>query len=406
MAEVADVVVVGGGIAGGSLAYALANAGLGVTVLEASTEYEDRVRGESMVPWGVKEARELGVEETLVRKGAHVAGTWMQYFEGIGEAGAIPVGMVVPEVTGSLNLRHPDACQALVDDAATAGATIVRGARDIELRPGPSPELSYTTNGERQDIRAQLVVGADGRASTVRKQGGIELHHAEPMNYIAGLLLDDLEMPDDMDAIGGEGDLMFVLFHQGGGRARAYLIPGLSGQHRFAGREATQNFLDAWDFDCFPYSKSIAAGTPAGPCKTYPGDDTWTASPYAPGVVLIGDAAGHNDPIIGQGLSIAMRDARMVRDLVIDGARSPDAFESYGAERVARMKRLRFIADVMSVANSEDAANRRARRDLFASMLANQDPRFLTLLIGAFAEPMSVTDDQIDDSLLAFIRAA
>ena len=67
----------------------------------------------------------------------------------------------------------------------------------------------------------------------------------------------------------------------------------------------------------------MAKAIPAGPCATYPGDDTWTDTPYAPGVVLIGDAAGHNDPIIGQGLSIAMRDARMVRDLVLDGAREP-----------------------------------------------------------------------------------
>ena len=66
----------------------------------------------------------------------------------------------------------------------------------------------------------------------------------------------------------------------------------------------------------------MIAATPAGPCATYPGDDTWSAEPYADGAVLIGDAAGHNDPIIGQGLSISMRDARTVRDLVLDGART------------------------------------------------------------------------------------
>ena len=76
MASVADVVVVGGGIGGASLASALARAGLGVTVLEATTEYPDRVRGESMHAWGVKEARELGVEETMLEAGAHVAPLW------------------------------------------------------------------------------------------------------------------------------------------------------------------------------------------------------------------------------------------------------------------------------------------------------------------------------------------
>ena len=55
--ESCDVVIVGAGIGGSALAKALADDGLGVVVLEQSEVYEDRVRGESMVPWGVAEAR-------------------------------------------------------------------------------------------------------------------------------------------------------------------------------------------------------------------------------------------------------------------------------------------------------------------------------------------------------------
>ena len=57
MGDVSDVVIVGGGIAGSALAYALASAGRTVTVLESSVEYEDRVRGEAMMPWAVRQAR-------------------------------------------------------------------------------------------------------------------------------------------------------------------------------------------------------------------------------------------------------------------------------------------------------------------------------------------------------------
>ena len=82
MPDASEVVVVGGGIGGASLAYALARAGVGVTVLEASTEFADRVRGESMQAWGLKEARELGVEHVLLDAGAHITPVWKQYMEG------------------------------------------------------------------------------------------------------------------------------------------------------------------------------------------------------------------------------------------------------------------------------------------------------------------------------------
>jgi menaquinone-9 beta-reductase len=404
---VADVVVVGGGIGGAALAYALANHGLGVTVLEGTREYADRVRGESMQPWGVLEARQLGVEDALLQAGAHTAPLWKQYIDGIGDAADIPVGMMIPDIPGSLNLRHPVACQALVDAAAEAGADVVRGVDRVQIVAGDSPTVSYRFDGRAESVTASLVVGADGRASTVRRQVGITLQRQDPINYIAGLLVDGLEaVPDDHDVLVGEADLFFLMFHQGDGRARVYLCPGLSGQHRFSGPGGTQQFLAACHLSCYPGSEQVTKAIPAGPCATYPGDDTWTDVPYAPGVVLIGDAAGHNDPIIGQGLSIALRDARLVRDLVLDGAHESGGFAPYGEERAARMERLRFVADVLSVTQAEDADNRSARRELVAGLLASMDPEVFPLMVGAFAGPETIPDELVDGRLIDRIRNA
>jgi 2-polyprenyl-6-methoxyphenol hydroxylase-like FAD-dependent oxidoreductase len=401
-----DVVVVGGGIAGSSLAYALASAGREVAVLEASTEFEDRVRGEQMHAWGVAEARDLGVEQVLLDAGAHVTTVWRQYTEGAPEPAELPVSIMVPGVAGTLNLRHPDACQALIDAAARAGAQVDRGVSEVEVTRNGAMTVSYQRDAKRHTLRAPLVVGADGRGSAVRRQAGIELHRDEPINYIAGLLLDDLAVPDDHDAIVSEGDLFLVLFHQGGGRARAYLVAGKSGQHRFAGREATQRFLDALPLKTFPWAEQLAAGTPAGPCATYPGDDTWTEHPYAEGVVLVGDAAGWNDPVIGEGLSISMRDARVVRDLILDGARSPDEFAPYGAERHERMRRLRLLADVVSVTFAEDADNRAARRAWVGERMATMDPELFPYFAAILAGPETLPPELVDESILERIRTA
>jgi hypothetical protein len=147
--------------------------------------------------------------------------------------------MMIPGVEGSLNLRHPDACQALLDAAAEAGATVVRGVSDVSLTGGGSPTVGFGVDGRRHELHPSLVVGADGRQSTIRKQAGITLDRQEATSYIAGLLLEGLDgVPDDFDVLAAEGDRYFLLFHQGGGRARAYVCGGLSGRQRFAGQGA------------------------------------------------------------------------------------------------------------------------------------------------------------------------
>ena len=196
------------------------------------------------------------------------------------------------------------------------------------------------------------------------------------------------------------------MFHQGDGRARLYVCLGRSGQRRFAGADAAERLLTAWEPGCYPLSGLVAAGIPAGPCATYPGDDTWTNTPFADGVVLVGDAAGYNDPIIGQGLSIALRDARIVRDLILDGASQPADFAPYGRERSERMRRLRLIADVTSVTYAEDADNRMARRAFVGEKFASMDAEVFPLMAGFMTGPETVPDQLVHPGILDRIRNA
>jgi 2-polyprenyl-6-methoxyphenol hydroxylase-like FAD-dependent oxidoreductase len=283
-----------------------------------------------------------------------------------------------------------------------------RGVTHIELtRDVAGSTVAYGVDGQGQEVQTPLVVGADGRNSTVRKQVGIALEHQDATTHIAGLLLDGLDaVPDEFDAVVSDSDRFTLLFHQGSGRARAYLCVGDSAQKAFAGPEGTRRFLEMWTDSCYPWGKDVAAGTPAGPCSTYPGDDTWTAEPFVDGVVLIGDAAGHNDPIIGQGLSIAMRDARTARDLLLSGARTADAFAPYGAERMQRMQRLRLIADVVAAVQAEDADNRPARHAYFLEKMGALDPELFPLLIGAFSGPETIPEESVTQSWVERIRNA
>ncbi len=73
----------------------------------------------------------------------------------------------------------------------------MRGVHDVVLAVGDSPTVTYATNGQTTELRTTLVVGADGRASTVRKQAGITLDRQQPISYIEGLLVDGLDGTQD-----------------------------------------------------------------------------------------------------------------------------------------------------------------------------------------------------------------
>src|SRR5688572_11223546 len=64
--NVYDLAIVGGGLAGAPLATVMARAGARVLVLEREPRFRERIRGEGMHPWGVAEARTLGILEPLL----------------------------------------------------------------------------------------------------------------------------------------------------------------------------------------------------------------------------------------------------------------------------------------------------------------------------------------------------
>ena len=66
-----DLAIVGGGLAGSALAAAMAPSGARVLIAEREAVFRDRVRGEGMLPWGVAEARELGIYDRLLERCAH-----------------------------------------------------------------------------------------------------------------------------------------------------------------------------------------------------------------------------------------------------------------------------------------------------------------------------------------------
>jgi 2-polyprenyl-6-methoxyphenol hydroxylase-like FAD-dependent oxidoreductase len=393
-----DVVIVGAGIAGGALATALARNGISVLLLEKTRFHQDRVRGESMVPWGVSEADKLGVLDVLLAAGGHYTPIGIPFGEGISTEAArtraIDVRKLLPEVSGSLTFSHPRACQALNDAAQAAGAAFLRAVGNITITPGSRPRVSFVADGQQREIVPRLVVGADGRGSSVARQIGAQIEVAPQHHFMAGLLIEDCESwPAHEFAIGTEGDITYYVFPQGNGRIRLYLCYGLDQPQRFSGPGNVGKFLDAFRVCSLPFSDKLATAKAAGPCRGYPNADAWIDTPVAEGVVLIGDAAGHNDPTIGQGLSISFRDARLICETLLGNAQwTNEIFAPYVDERRERMRRLRFTGQQYSILRVEFSEQARARRGRALERIA-ADATIGLPLLAVFKGPFGLPDN-------------
>jgi 2-polyprenyl-6-methoxyphenol hydroxylase-like FAD-dependent oxidoreductase len=236
----------------------------------------------------------------------------------------------------------------------------------------------------------------------VRKAAGIEMQRDETHHLFAGMLIENAhDWPADLEATCSEGDVHALVFPQGNGRIRLYLGIPKEQTQRLTGAGGQQAFLDAFKLPSLPGHEALSNATPAGPAAAFPNEDSWTDTPYAAGCVLIGDAAGWNDPIVGQGLSITYRDVRLVRDILLTSDDwSPAVFAPYAEERRERMRRLRFSAMWLATLDSEFGDEAEARRGRAAERQA-ANPLYLLPLLAVLTGPESVPPQAFDESLRA-----
>ena len=308
-----DIVTVGGGLAGSALAKAMAERGARVLVLEREKQFRDRVRGDYLNPWGVAEMKRLGLDEAFVAAHANEV-PWV-----IGFGPDRDLVSSTPQGLPALSFSHPVMQEAVLGAAAESGAEIRRGANVKSITLGASLVVEFESSGATESVSARLVVGADGRSSNVRKWGGFKVSRDPDRLMIAGVMLE-----------GGRNyreDAAYFMFNppisqtsfvspQGDRRFRTYLAYRCDSDLRIQGPDALPRFIDECIRCGFP--ADFFAGTEAiGPLASFNGADTWVAQPYGAGIALVGDAAAASDPCWGQGLSLTLRDIRVLRDFLL-----------------------------------------------------------------------------------------
>lgn len=358
-----DVVIVGGGIAGATMAVVLARAGEGVTLVEREAAFRDRIRGDSLFPWGAAIAQELGIHDLLPVGGARPLPDW-QVYEGGAPTDVITWGKDVPTPDVLWGVNLPALQETLLDAARGAGVTVLRPARAVSVVPGIPPTVTVEQDGASQRLIPRLVVGADGRESGLRRAIGAEPTHAPAHHMLGGCLVAGLGLDADTGHMGRIEGGKVMVFRHGGESARLYLIcsPETAERLRPGGFEA---YL-AHCAQAFP-AGAISDTQPLGPVAFFPGIDIYPDRIVGEGVVLIGDAAGANDPALGSGTGLALIDVLELSGLLRQNDDWPAAIAEFAWRRPAWYEPMRAFGEWTGPLDTDtgpaaDAARARADR--------------------------------------------
>jgi 2-polyprenyl-6-methoxyphenol hydroxylase-like FAD-dependent oxidoreductase len=368
-----DLIVIGAGIAGSALAQCMADRGARVLLLECETEFKDRVRGEVLAPWGVAEAHALGLEEPLRAAGAQGL-CWLDQYMGAQQIERRSIPGTTLTHTPINTFYHPRMQSSLLQAAEARGAEIRRGVLVAEVQPGDAPRVTYTQNGQRTELTARLVVAADGRSSRFRRLPGLTPQRESHSLCLAGVLLEGTLVPEDTFHLftnPGNGEIS-AFAPEGEGRARVYLGFWGDAKPRFQGACDLSRLLT--DLEWTGLAQEVFRNArQAGPLASFEGADTWVQHPYSDGVALVGDAAASSDPAWGQGLSLALRGVRILRDALLANSDWRVAGDQYARTQSEVYSRIRNVTGWFRELFLERGAAADARRAR-ALPLIGQDP--------------------------------
>ncbi len=323
-----DVITVGGGLGGAALAKVLAEKRLRVLVVEREKQFKDRIRGEWMAPWGVAEAQRAGIDDLLMERSAHEN----PYVASLGRP-TRDLRTTTPQRLPALTFYHPAMQEVVLEAARSAGAEVWRGVSVRDVKPGETPVVMVEGDGLAGELKARMVVCADGRSSMGRVWGGFSPRRGRQRMLGAGVMLDNMSIADDtsMIALNPSMGRSALLFPQGAGRVRAYLVYPPDSIPRLQGDADVAHFIDE-SVQTGIVREAFAGAQPAGPLASFDMTETWVDHPYRDGVALIGDAAGATDPTWGQGLSMTMRDVRVLAENLLTNGDWNSAGHSYAQE--------------------------------------------------------------------------
>jgi 2-polyprenyl-6-methoxyphenol hydroxylase-like FAD-dependent oxidoreductase len=387
-----DLVTVGGGLGASALAISMARRGARVLVLEKELQFRDRVRGEGLAPWGVAEARELGIADLLLNSCAKAV-PWVEM--GFGPRNLIET---TPQKEPFLTYCQPEMQELLLAEAEQAGAQVRRGVTVEAVEPGANNAAVIARNAKAERISARLVVGADGRGSAVRKWAGFATQKGPQPFQFAGVLLAGFSGREDIVTFLFNPDLgmLVATVPQTKQRCRAYLGYPTENGLLLQGSDKLGTFLAESKRVAPMLTEAFAEVKSVGPLATFDVSESWVDHPYREGVVLLGDAAATSDPTFGQGMPTTLRDARVLRDALAAHPNWDEAGHHFARQHDADFQNTHRVCGWLRTLFQDPGPEAQALRQLAMPRIAEDLSRVPDHL---FSGPDLLADDNVRDRL-------
>lgn len=327
-----DAIVVGARCAGSPTAMLLARRGHRVLVVDRATFPSDTLSTHFMTPDGVERLRQWGILDRVLATGCPQLHGTRRTLQGF----VVPHD---PKDPLTIAPRRTVLDKVLVDAAREAGAEVREGATvdALIVEDGVVRGIRGHAGTGAFEERAAVVIGADGRQSFVARQVG-----APEYNVIPGTTAGYYAYYAGME----HGP--YAELYLGGGQAM-FVFPTNDGEVCL-GVEFTAGRFQEFREDIEANMQAAFATVPALGERTAKArrtsrimglspHESFYRKPYGPGWALVGDAGYYRDPLLGQGINDALRDAEALAGALDDilGQRTSwdAAMEAYEQQRNA-----------------------------------------------------------------------
>jgi geranylgeranyl reductase family protein len=341
----AEAIVVGGGPAGSTIAAALAEAGHRVLLLDKARFPRHKACSEYINAGAAQLLDQMGVRDEVIAAGAHQMEAMIVHAPN-GSRFKANFAKAEPG-RAALGLSRHRFDHLLLDRAQAAGVTIIERAhvRDVIREDGRVVGVIATINGTREELRAPLVIGADGHNSVVAR----ELDLVVPLRWPhrTGLVAHYRQV-SDLDRFGE----MHVGRHHYAGLAP--LEAGLTNVAVVANVEDVERRTGSIDefftgaIQALPnVAAKLASAERVGSIRGVGSMASRARRTSGDGFLLVGDAASFLDPFTGEGIYEAIKAALLAAPIASAalkaGDTSADALDPY---RLARRRTFTAKRDV------------------------------------------------------------